>query len=244
MRADMDNPIVQSIMLFNRLSKYPAGDIYNAIKDETAQVIAVILTRFDAKKSREILEHFPSADQKDIVFRMASAKDVPPEFINEIANIIGNKLRYLESEDTRATVQGQDKMAEILKHMGTSKSQALLDALGKKDTDMADRISRKMFKFDDIGKLELKGLQHALSKVEIDILAIALKGASDEVKTAVWEALSVNRRKHLRDEMKYLGPQKRSDVDRARSDMMSVFRGFYDQGILRLQSDPSDDEWV
>ncbi len=207
-------------------------------------MIAVILSRLESKKAKEILTRFPSDDQKDILYRMATVKDIPPEFLNEVANIIGSKLKYLESDDARTGIDGQNKMAEILKHMGKDKSSALLDAIGAKNPDLADRVSRKVFKFEDIALVEIKGLQHSIAKIETETLALALKGAEDEIKTAVWHALSENRRKMLRDEMKYLGPQKRSAVDQARAELMSVLRGFFDQGILRYEADPSSDEWV
>jgi len=240
----MNNPLVENILLFNRFSKYHADMIYDVIKDETAQTTAVILARLDSKKSKEILELFPGDDQKEIVFRIASVKQIPPEFLNEVANVIGEKLRLLESEDSRAGLDGQQKMAEILKHMSSSKSKDLLDKIEKKDMGLADRVKRKIFIFEDITNVEDRGLQHALTKVDVDTLALALKGAPDEIKTAVWNALSERRQKSLRKEMKHIGPRLKSDVENARSDILTILRDYADQGILRLKSDPSSEEWV
>ncbi|MFC1562230.1 FliG C-terminal domain-containing protein [candidate division KSB1 bacterium] len=240
----MENPLVQNILLFNRLSQYPAEQIYNIIKDETPQTIAVIVSRLKSDKARDVLEFFPSADQKDIVFRMASAKNIPSEMLNEVANVIGERLKYLDRDEGKASLDGQQRMAEILKHMSPDKAKSVLDALGKKDMGLSDRVNRKVFTFEDIANVEIKGLQHALARVEIETLAMALKGADDGIKTAVWGALSENRRKILRDEMKYLGPRTKSEIERARTDLMSILRGFFDQGILRGKDDPSADEWV
>lgn len=240
----MTNPLVQNILLFKRLSEYTAEQLHQVIKDESPQTIAVVLVRLEPKKVKEILALFPLDEQKDLVYRMATARDIPPEFLNEVANTIGSKLRVFDDEKKHPGVDSQKRMAEILKRMGPSKSQELLDALEKKDLGLADRLKRKMLAFDDLHRTELKGRRHAFARVDLGMLAVALKGADDEIKVAVWDALSENRRAMLRSEMKYIGPQKRSVVDRARDELMSILRGFYDQGILRMQGDRSDDEWV
>jgi len=240
----MGNALINTILLFNRLSKYSAEQIFQVIHDEAPQTTAVILSRLDPRKAQEILRLFPSTDQSDIMYRMASVKSVPPDILNEVANTLGEKLRMFEIEAPGAHITGQDKLASILKHMGTEKSKTLLDALAKKDTVMSDRIKRKMFLFEDIVKAEPAGLKQALMKVDTDVLALALKGSTPEILKAVLEALSENRRKMLIDELKFMGPRVKSDIDRARSEVVNILREFYDNGILRLKGDRSDEKWV
>ena len=243
----MVNPLVENILLFKRLSQYKAEQLYQVVHDETPQTVAIILTRLDTKLAQGILEFFPPDDQKEIAYKMASATSVPPEILSEVANTLGEKLRVFNPGERSAgsiPLSGQEKMTEILKHMGSSKSKDLLDALGKKDDGLSDRINRKMFLFDDIAKTESESLKRSLMSVETEKLALALKGASEEIVSAVLGGLSENRKKMLVSELKYLGPQLKSDVEKARSDIIATLRGFLDQGILRFREDPSEDEWV
>ncbi len=243
----MANPLVENILLFKRLSQYTAEQIFQVIHDETPQTTAIILSRLEPKKAKDILEFFPSDDLKDIAYRMATAKSVPPEILNEVANTLGEKLRVFEPGGKSAEhigMSGQDKMAEVLKHMGSSQSKELLDRLGKKDVGMSDRINRKMFLFEDIVKTESESLKRSLMSVDTSKLAVALKGTSVDMVKAVLEGLTANRQKMLASELKHLGPQLKSDVERARADIIATLRGFLDQGILRLRGDQSADEWV
>jgi len=239
----MINPVVRNILLFDRLSRFPAEQIYMVIRGESPQTVAVVLGRLAPKKAREILEYFPAAEQTDLAYRMATAKSIPAEILNEVANVIGGKLSLLEGGASRTQPDGQGKLAEVLKHMDTDRSRKLLDALERKDIHIADRVRRKMFLFEDIANLDAGGLKHVLLKVDIDILALALKGADREIAEAVYGALSGNRRKILKDELSYMGPRLKSDVERARTELLSILRGFFDQGILRMKGDETG-EWV
>ncbi len=101
-----------------------------------------------------------------------------------------------------------------------------------------------MFLLDDIAKTESESLKRSLMSVEIEKLALALKGANEEIVTAVLGGLSENRKKMLVSELKYLGPQLKSDVEKARSEAIATLRGFLDQGVLRFREDRSEDVWV
>lgn len=243
----MPHSIVQNILLFSRLSQYSAEQIYQVIHDESPQTVAVVLARLDSKKAKEILNLFPAEEQKDLIYRMATAKSIPSEFLNEVANIIGGKLRMFDPAERdlpHTDMNGQDKMTEILKHMGASKSKELLDALAQKDAGISDRIKQKMFLFEDIVNAETESLKRALMQLKIDILALSLKGSTKEIFHAVLEALSENRRKMLISEIKYMGPRYKSEIEKARTEVAATLRGFFDQGILRMKGDLSEDEWV
>ena len=137
----MANPLVENILLFKRLLEYTAEQVFQVIHDETPQTTAIILSRLEPKKAKDILELFPSDDLKDITYRIVTAKSVPPEILNEVANTLGEKLRVFEPGGKSAGqigMSGQDEMADILKHMGSSQSKGLLDRLSKKDIGMSD----------------------------------------------------------------------------------------------------------
>ncbi len=133
----MANSLVENILLFKRLSQYKAEQLYQVIHDETPQTIAIILARLESKLAKGILEFFPPDDQKEIAFKMASAASVPPEILSEVANMLGEKLRVFDpgaKSSGGVPVSGQDKMAEILKHMGSSQSKELGSMRSEKKT--------------------------------------------------------------------------------------------------------------
>ncbi len=101
-----------------------------------------------------------------------------------------------------------------------------------------------MFLFEDIVKTEPESLKRSLMSVDTSKLAMALKGTSVDIVKAVLERLTANRQKMLASELKHLGPQLKSDVERACADIVATSRGFLDQGILRLRENQSADEWV
>ncbi len=240
----MVQQVVQNILMFQKLSQYKAEQIYQVINGEPHTTVGIILSKFKPDLAKEVLKYFSPDDQKEIVFKMATAKNVAPEAINSIANVLGEKLRVFDDDDKTKPMGGNEKMAEILKKMGPGKSEALLEALKGKDPGMADRLKKKMFEFTDIVDTDPESLKRSLARVNIDTLALSMKGEKDDMLLTVAKALSENRRKILIGELKAMGPKKRTEVDLAKNEILIELRDAYDKGILRMKGDKSDDEWI
>ena len=74
-----------------------------------------------------------------------------------------------------------------------------------------------------------------------DLLALALKGASEAVETAFFSNLTQRAGDVLRDEIAALGPVKRADVEAARSDVIDLARSLIQRGDISVASDKLDE---
>jgi hypothetical protein len=70
-----------------------------------------------------------------------------------------------------------------------------------------------MFVFDDLLKLDDKAIRSLLKEVENNQWAIALKGASDEIRQKIFGNLSQRAAETLKEEMEFLGPVRLTDVE-------------------------------
>ncbi len=240
----MTHQVVQNILMFQRISKYKPEQLYKVLADESPLTVAIVMSKLTPELAKSILKYFPSDEQKEIMYKVAESNNVSSEAINAVANALGSKLRVFDEGANLQGVGGHDKMAEILKHMGPSKSAELLRNIENRDSGMAYNLKNKMIKFSDIPTLETEGLMKAFMKIDNETLALSLKGESDEIVIAVAKAMSVNRRKLLISELKSMGPKKRTEVDLAQNEVLIVLRDLYESGILRLSADASDEEWV
>jgi len=240
----MVQQVVQNILMFQKLGQYKSEQIYQVINGESHMTVGIILSKFKPDLAKEVLKHFSPDDQKEIVFKMATARNVSPEAINSVANVLGEKLRIFDDDDKTKVMGGNEKMAEILKKMGPGKSEALLEALKSRDPGMADRLKKQMFEFSDIIDTEPESLKRSIAQIDIDTLALSMKGETEEMILSVLKALTENRRKILVGELKAMGPKKRTEVDLAKNEILIVLREAYDKGILRMKGDKSDDEWI
>ena len=74
--------------------------------------------------------------------------------------------------------------------------------------------------------------------------AMALKGASDEVKEVFFKNMSARAAKMLRDDMEAMGPVRLKDVDDAQGRMVSVAKDLAARGEIVITKAGADEEMV
>ena len=72
-----------------------------------------------------------------------------------------------------------------------------------------------MFVFEDILKLDDRSVQLVMRETDTHEMAVALKGASDELKNKILSNLSKRAGQLMNDEMEYMGPVRVKDVEEA-----------------------------
>jgi flagellar motor switch protein FliG len=97
-----------------------------------------------------------------------------------------------------------------------------------------------MFVFEDLVTLDDKSLQRLLREVEAKALALALKAASDELKSKIMGAMSQRAVAALSEEMEFMGPVKMRDVEQAQSAIVTIVRKLEETGEIVLTSGSED----
>jgi len=98
--------------------------------------------------------------------------------------------------------------------------------------------------FDDLVKLDGKAIQALLKEVETSQWAVALKGASDEIKEKVLSNLSQRAADLLREEMDYLGPIKVSDVETVQQQIVDSVRRLEDAGEIEVSAGNENEQYI
>ena len=140
-------------------------------------------------------------------------------------------------EDT--TTAGRDR--------GTAGSDALqqdADAVGQASRDSAERIKALMFTFEDLIKLDSASLQTLLRQVDKDKLGVALKGASESLRSTVFSNMAERAAKILREDMEGLGPVRLRDVDDAQVYMVNLAKELAGKGEIMIADNKGEDELV
>ncbi|HBF69577.1 MAG TPA: flagellar motor switch protein FliG, partial [Thermotoga sp.] len=98
--------------------------------------------------------------------------------------------------------------------------------------ELADEIRRRMFVFEDILKLDDRSIQLVLREVDTRDLALALKGASDELKEKIFKNMSKRAAALLKDELEYMGPVRLKDVEEAQQKIINIIRRLEEAGEI------------
>ena len=157
--------------------------------------------------------------------------------------------RTLRSEfmSTLSRSQRQDsheQMADIFNFLDRSTESRFMGALEERNSDSADRIKNLMFTFEDLTRIDQTGLQVLLRQVEKDQLAIALKGASDEIKDLFFKNMSERASKMMIEDMEAMGPVRVKEVDEAQSNVVNAAKALADSGEIVIAGGGEDDELV
>jgi flagellar motor switch protein FliG len=135
-------------------------------------------------------------------------------------------------------------VAEILKVIDRSTERSLLDNLSREDPDLVEEIRRLMFVFEDISKLGNREIQTLLKNVESPQWAMALKGASAELKDKILGNMSKRAADLLREEMEYLGPVRLSAVEQTQQQIVDVVRRLEDAGEITTHSEEQEEQFI
>jgi flagellar motor switch protein FliG len=125
--------------------------------------------------------------------------------------------------------------------MGSAVETSVLDFVREADGDLAQKIMDNMFTFDDLEKIDDKGIQALLKEVQSESLVIALKGATPELREKVFKNMSSRAAETLREDLESRGPVRLSEVEAEQKEMLKIVRRLVDEGQIVLAGGGDDD---
>ncbi len=206
------------------------------LEREHPQTIALVLSQLDATRGAEFLSALPPTLRSDVVLRVGHLDEVPEQILTEIDRELRVHLDRLES-DARRKVDGKEAATGILKRMAQEESQALLEELAQSDAPMADKLQQALFTFQDLIRMDARGMQQLLKEVPTDQLVLALKTASEELKTKVLGNLSSRAADMLREDLALLGPTRIADVEAAQRQIVDAALALERDGRVTIARD-------
>ncbi len=205
--------------------------LYELIRDEHPQTIAMILVHVNPEVASEILAELPDETRGEVGFRIATLDKIGSSMVDEVAKVFDEAL--YESDDAMNTVKGGvDLMANILNELDGFSGEVILEKIDENNAELAAAIKQKMFTFDDIVLVDNMGLQKVLRRVESQELAKALKAASSDVKEKIFSNMSERAGQMLREEIEVLGAVRMKDVEDAQSIITRAIQEMEEQGEL------------
>ncbi len=217
---------------FDFIRNTEARQILNFIQNEHNQTIALILSYLPAQRAAEVLSELPQEKQADVARRIAIMDSTSPEVIREVEVVLEKKLSALTTEEF-ANVGGIDSVVQILNAVDRTTEKHIMETLETDDGELSDEIRRKMFVFEDILTLDNRAIQTILRQ-EIDNkeLATALKGSSKEVQELIFTNLSKRLASMIREDMEFMGPIRKTDVESAQQKIVNIIRKLQDSGEI------------
>ncbi|MCI5889996.1 MAG: flagellar motor switch protein FliG [Lachnospira sp.] len=225
---------------FEFIRKTDPSQLLNFIQDEHPQTIALILSYLPASQASMVVSSLPPEKQADVARRIAQMDRTSPDVIKQVEKVLERKLSSLVNQDY-TIVGGVDAIVSILNSVDRGTEKHIMETLEIEEPELADEIRKKMFVFEDILSLDDRAIQRVLRDVDNSDLALALKGATEEVQNVILNNLSKRLAVMIKEDMEYMGPVRMKDVEEAQQKIVNIIRKLEDSAEIVIARGGGDE---
>ena len=224
----------------NAMLSLDADKVYELIKEEHVQTIAIIMIHLKTEVASAVLSRLPDDVKKEVALRIIGLDKVMTEMIEEINDVIEAVVKDQDSSVSNET-GGTGRVAEILNQTDEMSSEFILNEIEEIDAELAAEIKQQMFVFEDLPLVDDRGFQKLLRKVETSELAIALKAATEDVKEKVFKNMSSRAGEMLKEEIDDLGAVRMKEVSDSQQRITALIQDMEVKGELIISGRRGDD---
>jgi flagellar motor switch protein FliG len=189
-----------------------------------------------------VLAELPRDMATDVVMRMLRMETVQKEVIQEVEQTLKGEFMTNLSRSQRR--DPHEAMAELFNALDRSTEEAMLTALDERAPETAERIRALMFTFEDLGNLTPGAIQTLVSNCDKRELALALKGAPEDMKHLFLSGMTERAAKLMRADMDAMGPVRARACDEAQAALVRLAKDLGDRGEIMLVDPKSDDAMI
>ena len=212
------------------------------IKNEHPQTIALVLAQLLSEEAGEVLNGLPESMQLEVIDRMAKLDHVSPEILRDVAQVLESEIKTAQTSTRK--IGGIKTIAEMLNNMERQRSSEIIARIEENDPEMAEEIRQNMFIFEDLTKVDDRGIQEILKEISSDVLAKAMKTASDVIRDKIYKNMSERAADMLREDIEDMGPTRLADIEKAQNEIVKVAMKLADDGKIHIAGGKEEDEYV
>ena len=219
-----------------------ATSVAELLRNEHPQIVAAILVHLEFDQAAEVLKLFAERQRNEVMVRIATLDGIQPTALRDL-NEVMSKVLAGGDRSRKSSLGGVKTAAEILNMLGTAVETSVLDFVREADNDLAQKIMDNMFTFDDVEKIDDKGIQALMKEVQSDSLIVALKGATPALREKIFKNMSTRAADTLREDLDSRGPVRLSEVEAEQKEMLKIVRRLVDEGQIVLMGG-GDEQFV
>lgn len=165
---------------------------------EHPQTIAYILSMLPSSFGAKVLLTIPDEQRADIMNRTVNMKEVSPAASQIIEKRVMALIADLEADRNAA---GSAKVADLMNELEKPQVDTLLSSLETLSKESANKVKPKIFLFEDLLYMPQRSRVSLLNDVSADILTMALRGATAEIKECVLSSISPRQRRMIESDL-------------------------------------------
>ena len=228
-------PTAAPLPAMEPLLEMEPSELFNLLKPEQPQTIALIASCLSPEKSSRLLALLPPPDRDQVVERLAMMGPAPVEVIERVVKVLRQRAG---PQPARALSQtgGVRSAAALLNSLEKNLSRSVLQDLEKRNPELGREIRQKMFTFEDLVLLGPSALQKIMREIDLRDLAMSLKTAGVQLKNILLSAVSKRAAANVHEEISMLGPLRKGEIEAAQGRIVKAVRHLEDVGEVDLNN--------
>ena len=201
------------------------------LANEDVPVIAIALAQLEAEKRMTILERMNPDEKGKTLIELGSLQDIPLEAIVEVAGKLKEKASYLP-KPVEFSRGGAKEIADLIGEMDADEGERYMQTLQNENPELYKDVKMLVLTYEDILANFPDGiLRDLMNSVELDALAMAMKGIEQETVDKVIGNLPQKKQAMFEP---VEGPQPKRDVDEARKTIVTAAKQMEKDGAFNL----------
>jgi flagellar motor switch protein FliG len=218
---------------FAAVKKADPKHLTSILRREHPQTVALVLANLEPTSAAAILAGLPDELRAEVVIRLATIDKASPEVIKQIERVLEKQVS-VDFASGATNPGGALSAAKILNQVDLTTQKTILNRLDETSPSLAEQIRAMMFTFDDLYGVDDRGMQQIIQEVDQKQLVLALKGASGDIVTKIFNNMSERTASIVKQEIEFLGPVRLRDVEDAQRRIVAVARKLEESGDIIL----------
>jgi flagellar motor switch protein FliG len=223
-----------------KLQKTDPMQLGKLLDSEHPQTIALVLAHLDPRRASQVLDNLSEEHKVVSIKRLAEMRQFSPEMAQKVALILHRRLENV-GDTKRKSYSGFKAVADLLNRVNAEEAKRILEAIEDGQPELALSIRNLMFTFEDLITVPPATIREIVSGVDKRQLALALRGANEELKAQVFKSMSSRAVEMLKEDMEIMGPVRSREVAAAQQEILNLARRLEAEGKVILKMETGDE---
>jgi flagellar motor switch protein FliG len=216
---------------FKELGNVSPKILAQILRNEHPQTLALILGHLPPDNAGNLLQNMSPGVRAEVLIRLAKLEAVAEEMLVEVDRVLQSQLIAIGGKEGRK-VGGVNSVAEILNAIDRATEEEIMADIEEESAQLAEEIKQLMFVFEDIMKIDDRGIREILKEISNEDLTMSLKTAPEELREKFFKNLSERAGNMIREDLEIMGPVKLSEVESAQQNIVKQVRRLEAEGRI------------
>ncbi len=258
--AEKQTEGIQDPPPFHFVSEVNPNDLYQLLKNESAQIIAIVFSHLESEQAAEVLSSLPTPLQIEVLSRLSDLEDLSEEVLQEIEQSLEKRIadQLLRNSKRNAGIRVISDLLDLTNH---DVQASILQGLKGQDTKLAEQLlaerpklrrqkqskhtaqdrdfSKTPTSVDDLIYLDGKTLCKVLSAVDKRDAILALSSLDEEIVQRVTKNMKPEEADRLQKALAEIGPTHSREISASCKSVARMVHRLRESGGICLRSSSS-----